>query len=141
MTLQFLAAVDLWGLRVTGTQRQVELETIFLRLFLYVIAYVKLDVRWFESLATTALSETKTHDSGMSVLIPRISPSVFLVAILAEFDHHVDTGGVASLPWTGLGFRAHYKKVRGWKCGRQADDSSLLTSNMKVRRLHPQREL
>ena len=42
----------------------------------------------------------------MSVLIPRISPSVFLVAILAEFDHHVVTGGVASLPWTGLGFRA-----------------------------------
>ena len=40
-----LAAVDLGGLRVTGTQRQVELETIFLPLFLYVIAYLILKVR------------------------------------------------------------------------------------------------
>ena len=25
---------------------------------------------------------------------------------MAEFDHHVVTGGVASPPWTRLGFRA-----------------------------------
>ena len=48
LSLQFLAAVDLGVLRETGTQRQVVLETIFLRPFLYVIAYLILEVRWFE---------------------------------------------------------------------------------------------
>ena len=49
------------------------MDTIFLRLFLYVIAYLTLEVGWSEFLATTALSESKAHDSDMSVLIPRIS--------------------------------------------------------------------
>ena len=35
---------------------------MFLRMFWYVIAYLILEVRWFEFLAATALSESKTHD-------------------------------------------------------------------------------